>query len=58
MKENVFVEQGKALVGEVRCDGGLGRDMGRAVEAIGGLGRLVEPGETIMGLCRQILPSY
>jgi len=48
VKENVFVEQGKALVSEVRCDGGLGRDVGRAVEAIGGWGKLVEPGETIM----------
>ncbi len=48
MKENVFVEQGKALVSEVRCDGGLGRDIGRAMEAIGGWGRLVEPGDTIM----------
>lgn len=48
MKENVFTEGGKALVSKVRCDGDLEQNIDQAVTAIGGLGRLVEPGDTIM----------
>jgi uncharacterized protein (DUF362 family) len=48
MKENVFTNEGKALVSKLRCDGDLKRNIGQAVAAIGGFQRLVEPGDTIL----------
>jgi len=48
MKENVFTSEGKALVSKVLCDGDLRRNIGRAVAAIGGFQRLVQPGDTIL----------
>jgi len=48
MKENVFVQGGKALVSRVRTGEELREEIHRAVTAIGGLQRLVEPGDTIL----------
>ena len=48
MKENIFTNEGKALVSKLRCDGDLGQGIGQAVAAIGGFERLVEPGDTIL----------
>jgi len=48
MMENVFVREGKALVSRVGTGGELGQDIHRAITAIGGLQRLVEPGDTIL----------
>jgi len=48
MKENVFSNEGKALVSKVQCDGDLRQNIGQAVAAIGGFERLVEPGDTIL----------
>ncbi len=47
-KENIFTNEGKALVSKVQCSGDLRRDIGQAVSAIGGFERLVEPGGTIL----------
>ncbi|UCC64982.1 MAG: DUF362 domain-containing protein [Anaerolineae bacterium] len=48
MKENVFVRGGKALVSRVRTGEELREEIHRAVTAIGGFERLVEPGDTIL----------
>ena len=48
MKENIFTNEGKALVSKVRCDGDLRQNIGQAVAAIGGFQKLVEPGDTIL----------
>jgi len=48
MKSNLFVRDGKALVSRVKFNGDIKRSVGRAVAAIGGLGRLIRPGETIL----------
>jgi len=48
MKKNVFVRGGKALVSRVRVGGELKEEIHRAVTAIGGFQRLVEPGDTIL----------
>lgn len=48
MKENIFTNEGKALVSKLRCEGELRLDIGQAVAAIGGFERLVEPGDTIL----------
>lgn len=48
MKRNRFTEEGQALVSRVRCDVDLGQDIRRAVAAIGGFQRLVEPGDRIL----------
>jgi len=48
MKEDVFTNEGKALVSKVQCDGDLRQNIGQAVAAIGGFERLVEPGDTIL----------
>ncbi len=48
MKENVFTNEGKALVSKVRYDGDLKQNIGQAVAAIGGFERLVDPGDTIL----------
>jgi uncharacterized protein (DUF362 family) len=45
---NLFSVNGRALVSKVVFSGELGRDIERAVTAIGGFGRLVKPGDTIM----------
>jgi len=47
-KKNIFTNEGKALVSKVRYDGDLRRNIGRAVAAIGGFQKLVEPGDTIL----------
>ena len=47
-KENIFTNEGKALVSKLRCDGDLRQNIGQAVAAIGGFERLVEPGDTIL----------
>jgi len=47
-KKNIFTNEGKALVSKVRNDGDLRRNIGRAVAAIGGFQKLVEPGDTIL----------
>ncbi len=48
MKENLFTDEGKALVSKVSCDGDLRQNIGQAVAAIGGFHRLVEPGDAIL----------
>ncbi len=48
MKKNVFTNEGKALVSKLRSDGDLKRNVSQAVAAIGGLERLVAPGDTIL----------
>jgi len=48
VKENIFTNEGKALVSKLRCDGDLRQNIGQAVSAIGGFERLVEPGDTIL----------
>lgn len=48
MKSNLFVRDGKALVSRVKFNGDIKRSVGRAVAAIGGLGRLIRPGEIIL----------
>ncbi|HSR33475.1 MAG TPA: DUF362 domain-containing protein [Anaerolineae bacterium] len=47
-ENNVFTDQGRALVSKVQCDEILKRDISRAVAAIGGFQRLVEPGDEIL----------
>ena len=47
-KKNIFTNEGKALVSKVRSDGDLRQNIGRAVAAIGGFQKLVEPGDTIL----------
>jgi len=48
VKENIFTNEGKALVSKLRCDGDLRQNIGQAVSAIGGFERLVEAGDTIV----------
>jgi uncharacterized protein (DUF362 family) len=48
MKENIFSNEGKALVSRVRCDRNPKQNIGQAVAAIGGFQRLVEPSDTIL----------
>jgi uncharacterized protein (DUF362 family) len=48
MKENIFTNEGQALVSKVWCDGDLMQNIGQAVAAIGGFQRLVESGDTIL----------
>jgi uncharacterized protein (DUF362 family) len=48
MKDNIFTNEGKALVSKLRCDGDLRQNIGQAVAAIGGFQKLVEPGDTIL----------
>jgi uncharacterized protein (DUF362 family) len=48
MKENIFTNEGKALVSKVQCDGDLRPNIAQAVAAIGGFERLVQPGDTIL----------
>ena len=48
MKENIFTSEGKALISKLRCDGDLRENIDQAVAAIGGFGKLVEPGDTIL----------
>jgi uncharacterized protein (DUF362 family) len=48
MKENIFTNEGKALVSKVQCDGDLRPNIAQAVAAIGGFQRLVQPGDTIL----------
>ncbi len=47
-KSNLFTDEGKALVSRVQCEGELKQDISRAVAAIGGFERLVEPGDQIL----------
>jgi uncharacterized protein (DUF362 family) len=51
--ENRFTREGKALVGKIACRGELRAEVDRAVAAIGGFQRLVEPGDTIL-----VKPNY
>lgn len=53
MKENRFTHQGKALVSRITSSDDLSHDIGRAVAAIGGFQRLVDPGDTIL-----VKPNY
>jgi uncharacterized protein (DUF362 family) len=53
LKENVFINGGKALVSKVACNGDLRQDIGQAVAAIGGFQRLIGPGDTIL-----VKPNY
>lgn len=48
MKENIFTNEGKALVSKLRCDGDLRKNIGQAVAAIGGFQKLVGPGDKIL----------
>ncbi len=48
MKDNVFTNEGKALVSKLPCNGDLKRNIAQAVAAIGGFERLVKPGDTIL----------
>jgi uncharacterized protein (DUF362 family) len=48
MQQNRFTRDGKALVYRGPSEGDLRRDIGRAVAALGGFGRLVEPGDRIL----------
>lgn len=47
-KSNLFTDGGKALVSKVQCEAELKQEVNRAVAAIGGFGRLVEPGDEIL----------
>jgi uncharacterized protein (DUF362 family) len=47
-KSNRFTDGGKALVSKVHCEGELKQDIHRAVAAIGGFEKLVEPGDQIL----------
>ncbi len=48
MGSNLFVKNGNALVSRIKYDGDVKRSVIRAVEAIGGLGKLVKAGDTVM----------
>jgi len=48
VKENRFTDGKLALVSKIACRGDLRQDIGRAVTAVGGFGRLVEPGDTVL----------
>lgn len=48
MRENVFRDRGKALIGKVVCEGDVRESIAGAVDAIGGFRRIVEPGDTIL----------
>jgi uncharacterized protein (DUF362 family) len=48
IKENVFTNEGKALVSKIQCDGDLKQNIGQAVATIGGFQKLVELGDTIL----------
>jgi uncharacterized protein (DUF362 family) len=48
MRENIFINEGKALVSKLWCDGDLRQNIGQAVAAIGGFQKLVGPGDTIL----------
>ena len=48
IENNIFVDEGKALVSKVQYGGVLKDDISRAVAAIGGFQRLVEPGDQIL----------
>jgi uncharacterized protein (DUF362 family) len=48
VKTNRFVDGDQALVSKVLCQGEAKQAISHAVTAIGGFGRLVEPGETIL----------
>ena len=53
MKSNLFTRSGKPLVSKVAYDGDLKRSIESAVSIIGGIGRLVEEGDTIL-----LKPNY
>lgn len=48
MKKNALVEGSKALVSRLPARGDLKADIAAAIDALGGLGRIVEPGDTIL----------
>jgi uncharacterized protein (DUF362 family) len=48
MKDNTFTDSGTPLVSRIAVAGSLKQEISRAVDAIGGFGRLVEPGEPIL----------
>lgn len=48
MKQNRFVRDGLVLVGKLQAEGQAKRTVARAVAAIGGFQRLVEPGDRIL----------
>lgn len=48
MKHNPFMDNGKALVSKIHCEGELKLEIRRAVAAIGGFERLVAPGDQIL----------
>ena len=48
MHNNPFVRDGKALVSKIGFNGDIKGSIARAVEAIGGFGRLIATGDTIL----------
>ena len=48
MKKNIFANAGKALVSVIQCNEDLKQDIDQALNLIGGLQRLVKPGDTIL----------
>jgi len=48
VKTNLFVSDGKVLVSKIKFNGDIKKSVTRAVEAIGGLGLVVRPGETVL----------
>ena len=48
MKSNIFVRDGKALVSKIKVNGDVKRSVTCAVEAIGGLGKLIRANETVL----------
>jgi uncharacterized protein (DUF362 family) len=53
MRRNRFTQDGKALVSKGCSEGNLRQDIGRAVAALGGFDRFVEPGNRIL-----LKPNY
>lgn len=48
MKTNLFAQDGLPLVSKVRAQGDLKESLRTAIEAIGGLGRVVQPGDRVL----------
>jgi uncharacterized protein (DUF362 family) len=48
MKSNLFVRDGKALVSKIKFNGDVKKSVTCAVEAIGGLGRMIRANETVL----------
>ncbi len=48
MKNNLFIRDGKALVSKIKFNGDVKKSVTCAVEAIGGLGRMIRANETVL----------